>query len=74
VVDAADASGMLATVVQLAQVVGVAVFGAVQLRLAGGFAPAESGRAFAITAAGLGTLMLISSALSVMRPRPARDD
>jgi hypothetical protein len=45
-----------------------------QLSLAGGFAPAASGRAFAITAVGLGTLMLISAALSVPRPRPARDD
>jgi len=74
VADAADASGMLATVVQLAQVVGVAVFGAVQLSLAGGFAPAGSGRAFAITAVGLAVLMLISSLLSVTRPRPMRDD
>jgi EmrB/QacA subfamily drug resistance transporter len=65
VADAADASGMLATVVQLAQVVGVAVFGALQLSLAGGFTAAESGHAFAITAVVLATLMAISSVLSV---------
>jgi MFS family permease len=58
VADAADASGVLATVVQLAQVVGVATFGTLMLGLADDFAPAVSGAAFAVTALAMGALML----------------
>jgi EmrB/QacA subfamily drug resistance transporter len=71
VAEAADASGMLATVVQLAQVVGVAVFGAMQLGLAGSFTPGGSGRAFAATAVVLAALMSISAVLSVIRAQRA---
>lgn len=63
VADAADASGVVATVVQLAQVVGVATFGTLMLGLAEGFTPAASGAAFAATALVMGALMLVGGAL-----------
>ena len=63
VADAADASGVLATVVQLAQVVGVATFGTLMLGLAEGFTPTASGAAFATTALVMGGLMLAGGAL-----------
>jgi MFS family permease len=65
--DAADASGVLATVVQLAQVVGVATFGTLMLGLAEGFTPAASGAAFAATALAMGGLMLAGGALIGVR-------
>jgi EmrB/QacA subfamily drug resistance transporter len=65
--DAADASGVLATVVQLAQVVGVATFGTLMLGLADGFTPAASGAAFAATALAMGALMLAGGALIGVR-------
>lgn len=64
---AADASGMLATVVQLAQVVGVAVFGALLLSLAGDFTLAGSGRALVLTGSALAALMLLSAALATLQ-------
>jgi EmrB/QacA subfamily drug resistance transporter len=67
VADAADASGVLATVVQLAQVVGVATFGTVMLGLAEAFTPAASGAAFAATALAMGGLMLAGGALIGVR-------
>lgn len=67
VADAADASGVLATVVQLAQVVGVATFGTLMLGLAEGFAPAASGSAFAATALAMGALMLAGAVLVGVR-------
>jgi EmrB/QacA subfamily drug resistance transporter len=67
VADAADASGVLATVVQLAQVVGVATFGTLMLELAEGFAPAGSGAAFAAAALAMGALMLAAAALVGVR-------
>jgi MFS family permease len=67
VADAADASGVLATVVQLAQVVGVATFGTLMLGLADDFAPAVSGRAFAVTALAMGALMLAGTLVGAAR-------
>lgn len=67
VADAADASGVLATVVQLSQVVGVATFGTLMLGLAEGFTPAGSGAAFAATALAMGALMLAGGALIGVR-------
>jgi hypothetical protein len=67
VADAADASGALATVVQLAQVVGVATFGTLMLELADGFTPAASGDAFAVTALAMATSMLAGGALIGVR-------
>jgi MFS family permease len=71
VADAADASGVLATVVQLAQVVGVATFGTLMLGLAEGFTPAASGTAFMATALAMSGLMLAGGALIGVRV-PAR--
>jgi MFS family permease len=69
--DAADASGVVATVVQLAQVVGVATFGTLMLGLAEDFTPAASGSAFAATALAMGALMLAGAVLVGVRA-PAR--
>lgn len=65
--DAADASGVVATVVQLAQVVGVATFGTLMLGLAEDFTPAASGSAFAATALAMGALMLAGAVLVGVR-------
>jgi MFS family permease len=67
VADAADASGVLATVVQLAQVVGVATFGTLMLGLAGPFTPAASGRAFAATALLMAAVMAAGGAWMATR-------
>ena len=73
---AADASGLVTTVVQLCQVVGVAGFGTVYLSLAGSAgAAAASGRAVAVTAtliallAGLGLVPATALARTVLRAR-----
>jgi EmrB/QacA subfamily drug resistance transporter len=70
--DAADASGMVATMTQLAVVVGVATFGTLYLSLVPG---TPSGRAFAITCACLvGTSVLAAaSALALGRKVVVRE-
>lgn len=71
VADASNASGLLTTVVQLAQALGVAVFGGLYLSLAAHRPPAT---AFAITLAGLIAVNLctaVAAALLFPRPQPA---
>jgi len=67
--DAADASGMLATMVQLAQVVGVTTFGTLYLTLV---PRTPSGRALALTCAGLVGANLLGAACAALLPREAR--
>jgi hypothetical protein len=66
VTDAADASGMLATMVQLAQVVGVATFGTLYLSLVPG---TPSGRALALTCSCLVGANLLGAAFAALLPR-----
>jgi MFS family permease len=68
---AADASGLVTTVVQFSQVIGVAGFGTVYLSLAqrGGTAPAASGHALAVTSVLFALLALtgLTGALALTR-------
>jgi MFS family permease len=64
--EAADASGMLATMVQLAQVVGVATFGTLYLTLVPG---TPSGRALALTCACLVGVNLLGAGCAALLPR-----
>ena len=66
--DAADASGVLVTMIQLGSVVGVATLGTLFLSQVSYPAPAQtSGHALATTAAGVGILMLIGAVLAGRR-------
>jgi hypothetical protein len=67
--DAADASGMLATMTQLAQVVGVATFGTLYLSLVPG---TPSGRALALTCVGLSGVTLLGALSVALLPRTAQ--
>ena len=69
VTDAADASGALATVVQLAQVVGVATFGTLFLSLVTEPTVVASAHAYAITALALGAVALVAAACAMLRSR-----
>jgi EmrB/QacA subfamily drug resistance transporter len=62
--DAADASGVLVTVFQLGQVVGVATLGTLYLSLVDGPGPAESASAMAWTLVGLAAASAVSSVVS----------
>ncbi|OLB73694.1 MAG: MFS transporter [Actinobacteria bacterium 13_2_20CM_2_71_6] len=64
--DAADASGMIATMTQLAQVVGVATFGTLYLSLVPG---TPSGRALALTCAGLVAVNILAAVCAALLPR-----
>jgi MFS family permease len=65
--DAADASGLLTTTTQLAQVVGVATYGTLYLALAGHGA---SGHALAVTSALEALLNLVAIGAALLLPRP----
>jgi hypothetical protein len=66
--DAADASGVLVTMIQLGSVVGVATLGTVFLsQVSYPASPSASGHALATTTAGVGALMLIGAVLAVRR-------
>ncbi len=65
--DAADASGILTTMTQLAQVVGVATFATLYLSLVG---TGTSGHALALTAAGEAAAAVLAAALAAMLPKP----
>jgi MFS family permease len=71
--DAADASGLLATLLQLAQVVGIATFGTLYLTLAGkGSADGgSSAHALAVTAACLAAAAVLAAASATRLPAPA---
>jgi MFS family permease len=64
---AADASGVIATVTQLAAVLGVATFGTVYLALS----PSPSAAAVTDLALAATTLLALAAALSIPRQRPA---
>jgi MFS family permease len=70
--DAADASGVLATVTQLGQVIGIATFGTLYLSVAGGPAHAGSAHAAAVTFAVLGAGAMLSGLLAMLQPGIAR--
>jgi MFS family permease len=65
--EAADASGVLTTMAQLAQVVGVATFGTLYLSLVPG---TPSGRALAWTCACLVAANVLSAGFATLLPRP----
>jgi MFS family permease len=69
--DAADASGLLATVTQLGQLVGVAALGALFLNRAAQPGTHPSAHAFAVTAAVLTAVSLAGAAVGVGRRRKA---
>jgi len=60
---------MLATMVQLAQVVGVATFGTLYLSLVPG---TPSGRALALTCLGLAAATLLGALAGALLPKPAQ--
>lgn len=68
--DAADASGLLATVTQLAQVVGVATLGSLYLSVLS--KPASSAHAEAVTSVGLAAVAVAAGAVALALPRSAR--
>jgi hypothetical protein len=72
--DAADASGVLVTVFQLGQVVGVATLGTLYLTLVHGPGAHASGHAIAVTYVALSASALVAAgfALSLIRPRAIR--
>jgi MFS family permease len=67
--DAADASGLLATVTQLAQVVGVATLGSLYLSVLSG--PATSAHAEAVTCAGLAVVAVMAGGAAIPLRRSA---
>jgi MFS family permease len=71
--DAADASGVLVTVFQLGQVVGVAALGTTYLSLVHAPGPHASGHAFGITLVVLAASAIVAAgfAVALVRPRPA---
>jgi EmrB/QacA subfamily drug resistance transporter len=66
--DAADASGLLTTVTQLAQVIGVATFGTLYLARA---TTGPSGHAEAVTSGFEAILTLVAAGAALLLPRPA---
>ena len=72
--DAADASGVMVTVIQLGNVLGVAVFGTLYLStltgtLGSGPAAADSGHAAELAALGVAATTLAAGLVSLLRPR-----
>ena len=72
--DAADASGVLVTVFQLGQVVGVAALGTIYLSLVNAPGPHESAHALAVTLVVLAASAVVAAgfAAALVRPRPRR--
>jgi MFS family permease len=72
--DAADASGVLVTVFQLGQVVGVATLGTTYLSLVHGPGAHESAHALVMTLVALAATAVAAAgfAVALIRPRPAR--
>jgi EmrB/QacA subfamily drug resistance transporter len=71
--DAADATGVVITVIQLGQVIGVATLGTVFLTLVHAPGPASSGSALGATMIALAVTALLSALISIrlVRPRAA---
>jgi hypothetical protein len=68
--DAADASGVLVTLIQLGQVLGVAVFGTVFLSaLVSRPSAGDSGHAAELAALGVAVVTAAAGGLSALRPR-----
>jgi predicted MFS family arabinose efflux permease len=67
--DAADASGLLATVTQLGQLIGVAALGTLYLNRLGAPGPHPSAHAFAVTAAALTAVSLAGVPAALGRRR-----
>jgi MFS family permease len=67
--DAADASGLLATVTQLGQLIGVATLGTLYLNRLSGAGAHPSAHAFAVTAAALTAVAAVGAVLAVGRAR-----
>ena len=72
--DAADASGVMVTLIQLGNVIGVAVFGTLYLStltgtLGAGLAAADSGHAAELAALGVAATTLAAGLVSLLRPR-----
>jgi EmrB/QacA subfamily drug resistance transporter len=67
--DAADASGLLATVTQLGQLIGVATLGTLFLNRLGAGGPHASARAFAVTAVALTATAAAGAVVAVARRR-----
>jgi EmrB/QacA subfamily drug resistance transporter len=70
--DAADASGVLVTVFQLGQVVGVATLGTTYLSLVHAPGPHASAHALSVTLVALAISALVAAAFSVVLVRPRR--
>ena len=70
--DAADASGVLITLVQLGNVVGVATLGTLFLDSISRPGPVSSGHALALTAFGVAALMAAAGVVATLRPRVRR--
>jgi hypothetical protein len=73
VTSAADASGLLTTTMQLAQVIGVAAYGTLFLDLAAGSGPHPSGTAISSVDAGAAALALLGTIGTVLLSRAVRD-
>jgi EmrB/QacA subfamily drug resistance transporter len=72
--DAADASGVLVTVFQLGQVVGVATLGSTYLSLVHGPGPHASAHAVSVTLVALAASALVSAGFAAALVRPRRVD
>jgi hypothetical protein len=72
IADAADASGVLVTVFQLGQVVGVAALGTTYLSLVHHPGPHDSAHAEVVTLVVLAACAAVAAALSVVLVRPRR--
>ncbi|MFI5689578.1 MFS transporter [Streptomyces sp. NPDC051636] len=71
--DAADASGVMTTSAQIAQVLGIAAYGSVYLSGAGDYAPATSAHAIHVTAMLVVAGGLISGLAALKLPKAGRD-
>jgi MFS family permease len=69
--DAADASGLLATVTQLGQLIGVATFGTLFLNRLGAAGPHASAHAFAVTSVALTAVAVVGTVTAATRRRRA---
>ncbi len=69
VVDAADASGVVVTLIQLGQVVGVAVFGSLFLGSLHRLTPAGSGHAAELAVFGVAAATAAAALVALLRPR-----
>ena len=69
---AADASGLLTTTIQLGQAIGVATFGSLFLTLDAGRGPVPSGHALAVTMSWLAAALLLGAVAAIPLARTAK--